>query len=311
MMTPMNLAIVGLGAMGKLLGGLLKSSGQRVTFLDYREDRARRLHEQGITLLTPQGTQHIDAYVDHRPEHIPTPSIVLVCVKTYQTEDALKRLSSWFTSRTTILLLQNGIPDVDAIRASIAPAHLALGTTTEGALAIDEVTVRHTGRGTTHLGAVAEAPLPALVEFHRALLQAGGDAHLAPDILTQVWSKLLVNVGINALGTILQVSNGRLLEPANWGQMVLAIREGVRVMHAKGFHPTQDPFVTMRHVCEQTRENLNSMLQDIQQGRKTEIDAINGVIAREGAALCLPTPVNAALTAWIHGLEPPRFKTLT
>ena len=168
---------------------------------------------------------------------------------------------------------------------------------------MDDATVKHTGHGKTYLGPLNPASRPSLTAFKEAAVKAGFETIMVPDIGQYAWSKLLVNAGVNALGAILRVPNGVLLHPAHWGQVELAVKEGLQVMTAKGLVPAWDPFAFTRKVCEMTKDNLNSMFQDLQTGRPTEVDALNGYMAREGAALSIPTPVNASFVTMIHALE--------
>lgn len=299
----MSFVIVGVGAMGRLIGGKLLAVGEQVAFLDYREDRARRLHQSGFTLEAFGESRHVDVYADHRLETIPAPSVVLVCVKTYQTLAALERLRPWFTTSTLIILIQNGVPDLKVLTDFVAPAGLAFGVTTESATSVDETTVRHTGRGTTYLGPLLPATHPILSQVRFTLNRAGFDTRLAANILPHAWTKLLINIGINSPAAIWRIPNGELLDRTRWGLVTQVIKEGLAVMIAKPLTPVWDPYAYAKQVCEMTSSNLNSMLQDLQAGRRTEIDALNGFIAKEAEALSIPAPVNSCLTTLIQALE--------
>lgn len=297
--------------MGKLFAAKLMVSGERATLLDHREDRARRLHENGLLLTEPAGDRRVDVYADHRVECFPVPTHVLICVKHHQTHDTLARLKPWFRPETAVVLLQNGLPDVPTLSRLISPSPFAFGVTTEGALSLADDHVKHTGTGTTYLGWIGSGPSEPLNDLGRALGKAGFNTQVVRDIARYAWSKLLVNAGINAPATILRLSNGGLLHPSHWGQVELAVKEGLAVMAAKGLTPAWPALAYTKKVCEMTKDNLNSMLQDLQSRKPTEIDAINGCLVREGAALFVPTPVNAAFTTMIHALEKQGHKPKT
>ena len=110
--------------------------------------------------------------------------------------------------------------------------------------------------------------------------------------------KLLVNVGINALSSITQVENGRLLDYPEIEQLLeLAVSEAAKVAEKKGVKLSfADPINHTKDVCKATAANKSSMLQDILKGNKTEIEMINGAIVDEGKAVGIDTPVNLVLT---------------
>jgi 2-dehydropantoate 2-reductase len=134
---------------------------------------------------------------------------------------------------------------------------------------------------------------------------AGLDVELTADPLSLVWSKVVVNAGINPLTAILRVQNGRLLEidPAR-KLMSDLVTEGWEVLKRKGITPAyQDPLVRVEEVCRLTASNYSSMCQDIMHGRPTEIDFINGAIEREGRETGVPCPYNDTVTKIVHAIE--------
>jgi len=120
-----------------------------------------------------------------------------------------------------------------------------------------------------------------------------------------VWSKLLINAGINALGVLIRVKNGELIQ----GKYILILQrelveEALEVAKRKGIKLVhQDMVKEVALICEKTITNINSMLQDVLKKRKTEIDFINGAIVREGERLNISTPVNQVITDLIKAIE--------
>jgi len=116
-------------------------------------------------------------------------------------------------------------------------------------------------------------------------------------------------VGINPITALAQITNGQILEiPELTELMERAVVEALEVSRHRGIRLAfaGDPLEHVRAVISNTQENISSMRQDIERGRRTEIDFINGAIVREGVALGVPTPVNFALTSLIKGLEAAR-----
>ena len=154
-------------------------------------------------------------------------------------------------------------------------------------------------------GSVPGKFLDELVALMRS---AGLDAELSADPRSLVWSKVLINAGINPLTAILGVRNGALLEnEAARGLMAGLVREGASVMQRLSMAPAYgDPVARAEEVCRLTAANYSSMYMDIKNGQPTEIDFINGALAREGAAAGVPCPLNGAMTQLVHALESAR-----
>jgi 2-dehydropantoate 2-reductase len=134
---------------------------------------------------------------------------------------------------------------------------------------------------------------------------AGFNAQVSDDLEGAIWGKLVINGGINALTAITRLNNGRLLEfEGTRGVMRVAVTEAVMVAKAKGIKLAhKDPLTQVEEVCRLTATNVSSMLQDILAKRRTEIDAINGAVAKIGNELGVPTPVNSLLTSLVYTIE--------
>lgn len=165
--------------------------------------------------------------------------------------------------------------------------------------------IRHAGSGITILGELDGKVSKRMEEIAALFNQAGLETEVTENVTGLLWDKLLVNVGINALTAILGVQNGKLVEIREAENLLeQAVEEGRKVAEARGVRLNHsDPVAHTKEVCRATAENRSSMLQDITNGRKTEIDMINGAIAREGRAVFVPTPVNELLTLLIKSKE--------
>ena len=140
----------------------------------------------------------------------------------------------------------------------------------------------------------------------KALLsESGFVTQLVPKIENLIWSKLLINIGINALTALTHLQNGKLIEfPGTLKILEEAVQEGILVGQKKGvefIYP--DPLTQVKKVCRLTSTNVSSMLQDILKKNKTEIDFINGVVMREGLDYGIPVPVNVLLTRLVKTIE--------
>jgi 2-dehydropantoate 2-reductase len=144
-----------------------------------------------------------------------------------------------------------------------------------------------------------------LSRLREALEAAGFETHVSTDVASLVWSKLVINVGINALTAITNQPNGGLLESED-SRAIIAdlVAEAVSVARARGIALTHDdPLAVVYEVARKTGANRSSMLQDFDRGRASEIDVMNGAIVREAARVHVATPVNATITRLVREIE--------
>ena len=306
----MHLLLVGPGALGCLLSYFIQkgcaTTGDRFTLLDYNADRAKILAERGIQYH--KGSESITFKVTATPvlESLAEVDVILLCVKSYDVQASLDYCRPLLHKKSLLVFLQNGISHID-MQNYCGDAATAFGTTTEGATLLSPGQVRHAGSGVTYLGFLSP-PTPTasrLLDQTAAILAAGGlEVKQTTSILTRLWAKLFVNVGINALTASLKCRNGELLAlPGVEQRMRAAVHEAERVAVAKDISIEQDPFAATCTVCEKTAHNISSMLQDVQNNKRTEIDAINVAISSYGRKLDIPTPENDRLCSEINRIE--------
>ena len=299
----MHFLVVGPGAMGCLFSARLKRAGYDVTLLDYIEERARRINDQGILV---QGlSDEFRIKVPTVSGTFPTiPDLVLICVKSYKTRDAAMAIKQGIGPQTVLVTLQNGLGNVEILQEIFGEERVLGGVTAEGATLLGPGKIRHAGHGDTIVGPGRDPNGPA-ERLVSAFNRAGFNSNSADRVNDLIWGKLIINVGINPLTAITRLKNGRLPDlPGTRMIMEEAVKEGVAVARAKGIDlPYPDPLARVIEVCRATAENVASMLQDVLKQRQTEIDAINGAIVREGKAMNIPTPVNLTLTSLVQAIQ--------
>jgi 2-dehydropantoate 2-reductase len=299
----MNFMIVGPGAMGCLFAARLKSAGSNVTILDYRQDRADILNENGIHVVGISGDNTVKVPVTtERPAE--KFDLVLICVKSNETRKAAEKISLWLESNTWVLTLQNGIGNLEALEDIIGKGKVIGGVTSEGGTLLGPGHVRHAGKGETVIGPESLPGCP-IGDITSSFNKAGFKARSIEDMNSLIWGKLIVNVGINALTAITRLNNGRLPEIEGTNNiMEEAVREAVSVANDNGIAlPYPDPIERVREVCKATAGNVASMLQDVLNKRITEVAFINGAIVREGMKNGIPTPVNQTLTHLVEAIQ--------
>ena len=202
--------------------------------------------------------------------------------------------------------MQNGIGHLQE-SPNLKGIITAYGTTTEGATLLGAGHIRHAGSGVTYLGFLKQPPIQFTGLLHKtiAVFSGGGlQTHYADDILSRLWAKLFINVGINALTAILNCKNGEILTlPGIAKRMQMATNEAQLIASKKNITIVDDPYQTARIVCKKTAENVSSMLQDVKNRRRTEINAINGAIVELGKTLDIDTPENNRLCEQIKQIE--------
>jgi len=296
----MKTAIIGPGALGCLFGAYLTEGGLDVTLVDHRPERATNLEAAGVFVQGVRGDHHVRVNATADTGSLGTMDLVIVCVKAYHTEGALRFHGSLVGNSTTLWSIQNGLGNVEAMARVIPPSRIVGGSTTMGANLLGLGRVHHAGEGDTFIGELDGSVSPRVELVAKAVSAAGIQVQTRPDIQRLTWRKVLVNVAINALTAILRVRNGVLVEHEPTVRvMEEAVREAVRAAAARGIHfPEDEALAQAKEVARRTAGNRSSMLADILAGRRTEIDYINGAIAAMA-----PAPVNRVLADLVRALE--------
>ncbi|MFH1034391.1 MAG: ketopantoate reductase family protein [Pseudomonadota bacterium] len=302
----MNLTVIGPGAVGLLWAARLARAGASLTILDHRPERAALLTAEGIRLEDAQGETHLVLPVSADPaQALAGCRVALVCVKAYHTREVARTLAAHLPPSARALTLQNGAGNVEALVEALGAERVLGGITSEGATLLGPGRARHAGQGQTHLGPALGPPDALCAELASLFKQAGFACQVAQGVQNLIWTKLIINVGINALTALLGVPNGRLLElPAAKALMERAVGEALAVGQALGVNFLhQDMPGNVAEVARRTAQNISSMLQDARAGRRTEVEFINGHVVRAGQGVGLACPVNQTLTDLVLAQE--------
>jgi 2-dehydropantoate 2-reductase len=303
----MKIAILGAGAMGSLFGGKLCTvPGCRVLLYDINQDHIGRIVREGLVIEASDGSAGRTVYpgAAGSPAEVRGADVLIVFVKANATEEVAARFAEAAGPSTLAVTLQNGLGNEEILRSHFGAGRTAAGVTSEGATFLGPGRIRHAGHGSTHL-CMSDRDNAKLKDLARLLAAAGFDTHIEEDVVSLIWSKLIVNVAINALTAMLGVPNGRLLELDQARELMAElVAEAVAVASARGIRLTyKNPLETVFQVAHRTASNRSSMLQDFDRKKPTEIDMINGAIVREAEKLGIPVPVNRTVTRLIRALE--------
>jgi 2-dehydropantoate 2-reductase len=230
--------------------------------------------------------------------------IVLFCVKTTDNTATARALAPLLARGAVVLSLQNGVDNVEQIRA--AAGIEALPTVVYVAASMPEPgRVKHVGRGDLVIG-----PQNKTTEQVAALLaRAGVPCRISQNIEGELWTKLVWNCALNAISALGRAKYGQIAASVDaWKVVETAVYEVLAVARAAGIHPPglEDPKEALAgalKIATQMAEALSSTAQDMNRGKRTEIDSLNGYIARRGEELGVRTPVNLALYALVKLAE--------
>jgi 2-dehydropantoate 2-reductase len=298
-------AIIGLGALGSVFAGLLARAGIPLLAVCRWPEHRHAVQSGGLVLWEGSSESRIEFPVSEQLPPGQEYRLIVILVKSFDTESVAQDLAGRINPQTPVLTLQNGLGNAEALAAHLSPEQVLAGTTTFGALREAPGEVRLTGRGECEIGAwnpKGERFLPQTLEL---LQRAGVECRLTSNVSTALWRKLAVNAAINPLTAILRVPNGALLELKALEPLLGMVAEEVwRVAARRQVALPTPPELReeIRRVCRLTAANRSSMLRDVEQGRRTEIDAINGAVARLGFEQGVLAPVNEALTGLIRSL---------
>ncbi|MEK7347668.1 MAG: ketopantoate reductase family protein [Candidatus Eisenbacteria bacterium] len=293
-----RVGIVGAGALGTLLASCLSRAGIRVRVLLRSSGRAEACRREA-PLAEPTDD----------PAALLPASFVFLCVKSYQTGDAARRIApSLLETPTPVVSLQNGWGNLDLLEHALPGVPLVAGTTTLGAYWDEAGRVHASTGGITIFTAWTPGAEPDAAAAARLFTGAGLRAEIAANAREVLWRKLVLNVAVNPLTAIHAVVNGAVRDsPALYALACAAAREAVAVGAARGFlHAPYDPEPLLDALLHDTAGNRSSMAEDVARARPTEGDAILGAVRREGDAAGVPTPIATLLSERLAALEAER-----
>ena len=301
----MKIVIVGPGAIGCLLTSFLSKGKDEVWLLDKDGERASKINKNGISIEGISGEWNVKGKATTDVKNIGSAELVIIAVKSYDTKEAISASKPLISDDTSVLTLQNGLGNIEIISEAVGQEKVIGGVTNLGATLLETGKVRHAGKGETIIGRI-DGKIPVQMRQIREIFNACGlETRISKDIKGILWSKLIINVGINALTALTRLRNGRLIEFEGTRKILReTVTEAVRISKRKRIKLIyDDPLAKVEAVCEATSENISSMLQDILRKKRTEIDFINGVIVRQGQELGIPVPANLMLVDLVKTIE--------
>lgn len=298
----MKIVVVGAGSIGTLFSSILFKNSQDVTLVEIRPEVVKAISENGLLITRGSQTETLHIPITDNIEEVPNPDLIMFTVKSYDNVTAAHDCLKIIGPNTTVLTLQNGIGNYETISSIVGAERTCVGTTTFGSTQYEPGKTRGSETGSISIGEY-EGGVTQRIEALASILRDGGfEVDCVEDVNSLVWTKLAVNVGINAIGALTHILNGQTHSIAAASEIQeLAVQEFSAVAKAKGVNLDYDGI--LQHVVDvtiSTSSNKCSMLQDIEARNRTEIKAINGAIVDAGVELGIPTPVNLVLTRLVQ-----------
>jgi 2-dehydropantoate 2-reductase len=302
------IAVLGAGAVGCYFGGMLARAGTSVTLIG-RPQHVEAITRDGLFLESFHFRQHIPVLASTDVAAVRGAQVVLLCVKTPNTEDAARSLAPHLADGTVVVSLQNGVDNAERFRSAVgieaipAVVYVAAEMTAPGR-------VKHSGRGDLILGAISgrergDRCRRQLEDLAAVFARAGVPCLVSDNIEADLWTKLIMNCAYNAISALSRARYGRIVRTP-WTRDIMrqVTEEAIAVARASGVRfPDGDLVEAVFKLGEAMANALSSTAQDIGRGKRTEIDSLNGYVARRGAELGIATPVNQTLHALVKLLE--------
>ncbi|QNK54488.1 2-dehydropantoate 2-reductase [Paenibacillus sp. PAMC21692] len=325
----MRIGIIGGGSIGLLFASKLAAVGAEVTIWTRTEEQAFVIAAEGIRLWDAEGGEHTivaggewlsrERLAKMEAGRLERADWYLLALKqtdlSKETAELIAELIRRTPDRPPLLCIQNGTGHLGKLTAASAgDFSIYNAVTSSGAKREDMRSVRHTGQGSLFLARTPERSQGerraerSEDDFRQKMLlnflnRAGFDASLSNDIHNRVFQKLLINAVINPLTALYDMRNGELpAHPARRSLMKALHDETKPVLLAAGMKEWPDSWESVLGVCERTSCNVSSMLADVRAGKGTEIDSINGEIARMAAARGLSAPLNESMLRLVEAL---------
>ena len=303
----MRIAILGGGgAMGGLFGGYLSQAGNDVTLVDVSTAAIDVINADGLAIEEKDGTVPvIPVPATDDPASVGPVDLVVNFVKCYHTEAAIRAAAPMIRSDTAVLSLQNGWGNAPRIASIVGKDRVLVGLTYHSGTLLGPGRVKHPGSGMTFIGKLTEGSDGRLDEVVAAFRAARIETTRSERILDEVWKKLALNACTLPTAALLRFLAHELVAFDGARKMMAAIlEEVVAVAGAQGIRlDYEERWNAITGLLEKAVGGKASMLQDVEAGRQTEIEVINGAIVAAGERAGIATPFNSAMVWMVEAAQ--------
>lgn len=302
----MRITVVGAGAMGGSYGGHLARSGHDVTLVDSWQEHVDAINRDGLRVEGVLGDHRVR--LPAKVEAGERADLVIVFVDANNTAAAATSVAGMLAPDGFAITFQNGIGNVEKLQAALGPERVLGGSSMCSAAGRGPGHVVLTHMGLTSVGETGVGESGPESERARAVVEAlrgaGFEAEIEPNVMGLIWQKFVVNCAVNAIAATTGLRGGEIVRlPELDAFQDRVLEEIMAVTRAKGVMlPNPEIAAKIKAQCRK-KFNKPSMLQHVEAGRRTEIEALNGALIREARVLGIPTPNNEALVALLKGRE--------
>ena len=300
--------VLGAGAVGCYFGGMLARAHHDVTFIA-RPERATALNESGLQMDCKAFHETIAVKASSDLAILSDADLVLLSVKSLDTERTLAEIKSILPSKAVILSLQNGVANIDiATNIFVNPVYAAVVYVAAGM--IDQRTMKHHGRGELLIGDPSNT-VPqgdqGLLEICKLFEGAKVPCSIAPQIKRDMWLKFLVNCSFNAISGIGQIAYGEMVKSPGIVKLIEEItKEFLAIAELEDVNITMsEALAANASIASTMATQVSSTAQDLARGKMTEIDFLNGYIVELGKRHGITTPYNESVHALVKMMESP------
>ncbi|MET3445153.1 2-dehydropantoate 2-reductase [Ralstonia sp. 1138] len=303
----MKIAILGAGALGCAIGAALTEAGHETWLISRSPAHINAMRGEGLRVDDAQGTRRIPVLAATEAAEVGVAELVIVLVKSFQTDAAMRGATALVGPDTLVLSLQNGLGHEAILAEIVGRERVLAGKTYVGGVLRGPGHIQSGVVGkATYIGELDGRLTQRVQAIADAFNAAGLATTVSDNIVGTMWDKLLVNVATGALTGITRLTYGQLYEEALLKATSLAaVAEAIAAAQAAGVRLSMtEPEQAWTLAAEGLPAAFKtSMLQSLEKGSITEIDFINGSVVRYGQQYGVPTPVNATLVACIKGIE--------
>ncbi len=299
--SPLTVAVMGAGAVGCYFGGMLARAGHHVTLIA-RPAHVQSIARDGLRMETKTFDEQVRLAASSEARAVQGADLVLFCVKSTDTETAGAQMLPHLSPNALVLTLQNGVDNAERLR-TVLPAHTVAAAVVYVATEMaGPGHVKHHGRGDLVIEPTATSAAVA-----QALIAAGVPTEIFDNVRGALWLKLILNCAYNAVSAIAQMPYGKTAVGEGVQDVMRdVVAECLAVAHAEGVQVAGNVDAAVRMIFDTMPGQFSSTAQDLARGKTSEIDYLNGLIVRRGAALGIATPANRVLWSLVKLLESKR-----
>jgi 2-dehydropantoate 2-reductase len=300
----LKLAVITAGAVGAYFGGKLAQAGAEIRFLA-RGPHLQALQERGLKVKSSAGDFEVapSTYFasSDAAEVVRGADLVFFAVKSFDTEEVARALAPGLGPEAVVISLQNGVENETLLSGILGPERVAAGSAYIEVTLDEPGAIKHTRMGRIAVAANTEAgtPVPFASELRDLSEKAGFSCEIAPDALTLKWSKLIFISAFSGWTTVTRCTIDKVIANPELDEAFRStLLETATVAKAAGARiNSEEALNNVLNMVQRLGDMDSSMHYDLEQGKRIEVEALNGAVVRKGRELGIPTPYNQALLA--------------